>query len=157
ELGDLAFVDAARFDVGDDLLDALLGGIGGVAVDRGDDHGAVVGDVDGGAGFFGDGTDRGAALADHFADLVRMDLHGQQARGVFAHLGARGGDHLRHFAEDVQTAALGLFQRHAHDFFGDAVDLDVHLQGADAVRRAGHLEIHVAEVVFVTEDVGEDD
>src|SRR6201999_419151 len=119
ELGDLAFVDAARFDITHDLLDARFGGFGRFAVDRGDDHGAVVGDVDGGAGFFGDRTDRGAALADDFADLVRVDLDREQARGVFAHLGARGGDHLAHFAEDVQTAALGLFQRHAHDFFGD--------------------------------------
>ena len=39
---------------------------------------------------------------------------------------------------------------------GDAGDLDVHLQRGDAVRGAGDLEVHVAEMVLVAEDVGED-
>ena len=37
----------------------------------------------------------------------------------------------------------------------DARDLDVHLQRGDAVLGAGDLEVHVAEVVLVAEDVGE--
>ena len=37
----------------------------------------------------------------------------------------------------------------------DALDLDVHLQRGDAVAGAGDLEIHVAEVILVAEDVGE--
>ena len=62
---------------------------------------------------------------------------------------------LRHFAEDVQAAVLGLAERDLHDLFGDAVDLDVHLQRGDAVGGAGHLEVHVAEMILVAEDVGE--
>ena len=34
-------------------------------------------------------------------------------------------------------------------------DLDVHLQRGDAIARARDLEIHVAEVVLIAEDVGE--
>src|SRR5450432_1866449 len=70
QLGYLAFVDAARLDVGDNLLDARLRRFGRFAIDRGDDDGAVVADVYRGAGFFGDRADRGAALTDDFADLV---------------------------------------------------------------------------------------
>ncbi len=55
----------------------------------------------------------------------------------------------------MQSAGLRLLQRRLHDFLGDAVDLDVHLQRGHAVARTGHLEVHVAEVIFVTEDVGE--
>ena len=36
-------------------------------------------------------------------------------------------------------------------------DLDVHLQGGDAVRGAGDLEVHVAEVILDAGDVGQDD
>jgi hypothetical protein len=36
-----------------------------------------------------------------------------------------------------------------------AIDLDVHLQRGDAVGGAGNLEVHVAEVILVAEDVGE--
>ena len=42
------------------------------------------------------------------------------------------------------------------DLFGDAGDLDVHLHRGDAFGRAGDLEVHVAEVILVTQDVGED-
>ncbi len=37
----------------------------------------------------------------------------------------------------------------------DARDLDVHLQRSDALLGARHLEIHVAEMVFVAQDVGQ--
>ena len=37
----------------------------------------------------------------------------------------------------------------------DAADLDVHLKGGDALGRAGHLEVHVAVVVFRARDVAE--
>ena len=67
----------------------------------------------------------------------------------------RFGQRIGHLAEDVQAAVLGLAERDLHDLLGDAVDLDVHLQGGDAADRAGDLEVHVAEVIFVTQDVGE--
>ena len=39
---------------------------------------------------------------------------------------------------------------------GQAVDLEVGLDGGDAVGGAGDLEVHVAEGVFEAGDVGED-
>ena len=64
-------------------------------------------------------------------------------------------ERLRHLAEDVQPAVLGLAECDPHDLFGDAGDLDVHLQRGHAALGAGHLEVHVAEMVLVAEDVGE--
>ena len=55
----------------------------------------------------------------------------------------------------MQAAVLGLTQGDLHDLLGDRGDLDVHLQGGDAVVGAGHLEVHVAQVIFVTQDVGQ--
>ena len=51
----------------------------------------------------------------------------------------------------------GLLEGVPHDLLRDARDLDVHLQRGDAVARAGDLEVHVAEMVLRTLDVGEDD
>src|SRR6185312_6879269 len=62
-----------------------------------------------------------------------------------------------HFAQDVQTATLRLFQRDLHDLFGDAGNLDVHLQRGDTVGGAGDLEVHIAEMIFVTQDVRQND
>jgi hypothetical protein len=58
---------------------------------------------------------------------------------------------------DEHARPLRLFERVAHDLLGDAGDLDVHLQGSDARRRPRDLEVHVAEMVLRTLDVGEDD
>ena len=55
----------------------------------------------------------------------------------------------------MQTRRLGLFQSHLHDLLVDALDLDVHLQGGNPLGRTGDLEVHVAKVIFVTQDIGE--
>ena len=65
------------------------------------------------------------------------------------------GECFSHDAEDVQAALTSLFERLAHHQRRDTGELDVHLQGGDARGRAGHLEVHVAVVVFSTGDVGE--
>ena len=62
---------------------------------------------------------------------------------------------LFHQAKDVHAAFRGLGQRSLHDVAGDTVDLDVHLQRGYACFSAGHLEIHVAQVIFVAENVGQ--
>src|SRR6185503_18265387 len=109
----------------------------GLVVGRVDIDRPVVGDVDLGAGFFNDFAYDLAAGADHFADLVGRNLDDLDARSVFAELTARFGQRLGHLAEDVHAAVLRLGERDAHDFLGDALDLDVHLQRGDAFGRAG--------------------
>ncbi len=55
-----------------------------------------------------------------------------------------------------RRATRACCERLGHDLGGDALDLDVHLQGGDALDGAGDLEVHVAQVVFGAQDVGED-
>ena len=50
-----------------------------------------------------------------------------------------------------------LLDRFECDVEGETLDLEVELEAGDAVLGAGDLEVHIAEVVFRTEDVGEDD
>ena len=107
------------------------------------------------AGFFGQRADHRAALADHVADLLGVDLHREQARREAGDFGLGLAHRFLHLAQDVHARFLGLRQRDLHDFLGDALDLDVHLQRGDAVGRAGHLEVHVAQVIFVAQDVGQ--
>ena len=58
--------------------------------------------------------------------------------------------------EDVEAAVAGLLERLLEDVAAQALDLDVHLEGRDALARAGDLEVHVAVVVFLAGDVGQD-
>ena len=55
----------------------------------------------------------------------------------------------------MQAPVPGLVEGGVHDVLGDGRDLEVHLQGRHANLRAGHLEVHVAQMVLVAEDVGE--
>ncbi len=62
----------------------------------GDIDGAVVLDVDLGAGLGGDLLMTGAAGADDLPDLVGVDLHGEHFGGILADLGPGGGDAGQH-------------------------------------------------------------
>src|SRR5690606_34235680 len=143
------------FHVRGDLLDLLLRGFAGVAINGGDLDGAVILDLDHRAGFVLDGAHDRTALADDVTDLVDLDLHGDDARRPVGHFLARLADDLVHLFKDVQPCFMRLRQRILHDLGRDAGDLDVHLQGGDAAARTRNLEVHVAEVILVAHDVGE--
>ena len=78
-------------------------------------------------------------------------------RGAFGRHLVRGVDRLLHHVEDVQAGVAGLLQRGGQDRGGDAVELGVELERGDELLGAGDLEVHVAEGVLGTEDVGEGD
>src|SRR5262249_6634451 len=154
-LHDLAVVDHADLGLGYDALDPVDGGLALLGVDRRHFDGAVVLDVDLGAGGLGDLADHLAAGADHFADLVLGDGELGDARRILADALARPAQTLGHLAQDVDAAILRLRKRHLHDLLVDRGDLDVHLERGDAALGAGDLEVHVAEVILVTQDVRE--
>src|SRR6202042_1070358 len=83
-------------------------------------------------------------------------LHRLDARRELAKLGAGSGKRLAHFAQDMQAPVAGLSQRLTHNLLGDAGDLDIHLQRSDPFARARDLEVHIAEMVLVAENVAQD-
>jgi hypothetical protein len=85
--------------------------------------------------------------------LVDRDLYRDDTRRVPGEIATRGGQRLVHLAEDVQASFLGLRQRLFHDLEVEPLDLDIHLDGRDAILGASDLEIHVTEMVFGTEDI----
>ena len=155
QTGDATFVDHADLDVCGDQFDTLACLITGTLVDREDLDRTVVTDVHGRTGFLGDRADGDTTFADDIANLVRVDFERNDAWRMLGHLCTRRVDRLVHLFEDMQPAVLCLFQRDLHDLAGDAIDLDIHLQRVDTVHRAGHLEIHVAEVILVAQDIGQ--
>src|SRR5438034_365517 len=70
-------------------------------------------------------ADRLAALADHHADLLLVDLDRGNARRVDVQLRAHLGDRLEHLVEDRRAGLLRLRERLLHDLARDARDLDV--------------------------------
>ena len=137
-----------------DLVDDLLRLLGGLATFGGDVDGAVVFDRDLGAGVFLDLVDHLALRANDLADLVHRDGGGDDARCERAHLG-RAVDALVDHLENGLACFMGLLERTGKHVGRNAVELGVELQGGDEVGGAGDLEVHVAEGVFGTENVGE--
>ena len=90
---------------------------------------------------------------DHFADLVGRDGDRLDARRMLAKIRAGVAKRFRHLAEDVQPAVARLIERRLHDLGRDTGDLDVHLERSHALGRTGNLEVHVAEMILVADDV----
>ena len=120
----LAFVNLPTFTFGQ-RFHPQLGGLRPCGYGVSDEYRAIILDVDLGAGFFLNGADGLAARADQQADLFRIDLHRQQARGVFGDIGARLHQGLEHDAHDFQPRLASLHERGADDFLRDSVDLEI--------------------------------
>ena len=123
-----------------------------------DDDAAVVVDIDLDVvvAIFDDAVDDLALAADDFADLVGNDVETLHLEGIFGQFSPRLRDGGEEDIEDLLSGGFGLGQGFPQDVLGDAADLDVHLEGSDAVGGSGDLEVHVAEVIFHALDVGED-
>src|SRR5688572_139237 len=94
-----ATVNLADCNVGGNHLDPASGLFAGSPVDGSDLDQAAVVDVDARASLLGDPADRGAALADHFANLFRIDAHGDETRRVGRHFRTRRRDRFLHLAQ----------------------------------------------------------
>src|SRR5690606_28795345 len=125
-------------------------------VRRGDVDGPVVLDVDRATGAVDDVAHRLAAGADDVLDALGPDLDGRDPRRPLRDLRPRLVEHLGHLPEDVEAALPRLLEGALQDLPRHAGDLDVHLDRGDPVGGTADLEVHVAEVILVTQDVRED-
>ena len=151
----LAGIELADLGLGNDALDVFGSRLRLRLVLGIDAHAAIIIEIDIGASLFTDLADGGAALADHVTHLVGCDLEGQHRRGIVRDFLATGGQHLIHLREDGQTCLEGLFQRLLKNLLVDPLDLDVHLQRGNAFGGPRDLEVHVAEVILIAEDIGQ--
>ena len=154
DFDNFAFVNLAFFRLSHDGIDHIIGRFDGVLVRTCDLDDAIIIDINLGARGFHDLADHFTARPDHFANLVGWDLHGLNAWGMCRErIGRR--QCLGHFAKDMHPPCFRLRKRLFHDFRGDPCNLDVHLQRGDPRFSACHFEIHVAKVIFITKDIGQ--
>ena len=150
-----AFIHSANFNLSRDVFNQLFGTLTSITINRGDGNRTVFLDVDACTSLLGNATNGCTTFANHVTDLFRVDLHGDHARGVgrqFAYAATCG---LFHDTQNVHAAFTGLRQRNLHDLFGYALNLDVHLQCSHTILSTGNLEVHVAQVIFITQNVCE--
>ena len=154
---DLAHVVLAEVGALVVVLHQFLGLFHGFGGGGEDGDAAAVLDIHGSAGGGGDRLDVLAAGSDDHADDFGVHEDFGMLRGILGEFGAGAVDGLLHFAEDMQAGLMRLTHGLAHDLGGQAGDLDVHLHGGYAFGGTGNLEVHVAEGIFVAEDVGQHD
>ena len=113
-------------------------------------------DGDGSACLFLNLLDGLTALSDHCTDEFSGDADFLDARYERLVVSARLGNGLEHLAHDVDTSLACLLECLCQHIIAEAVNFDIHLGCGDTVFGTGHLEVHVAEVILVAKDVGED-
>ena len=154
---DLAVIYIADLGLRHDALDAGQGCIHRLLVQTENIHDALV------VGF-GDGNGRTrrllnildhlAAGTDHGTDHILRDGDLYDTRHERTVIRTRLGDTLRQLTQNVHTAHASLFQRLGQHLVRKAIDLDIHLGSRDTVLGTRHLEVHVAQVVLIAQDVG---
>src|SRR5207247_2049950 len=153
---DLAAVNFPDLGFGSHAFDFASGDFHAFGAGRIDVNRAVVLNVDLAAGLFDDAFDVLAARADEGTDLLRVNLHGDDARGVLAQFFAGLSDGFGHFAQDKQTGHASLFPCFGHDVVRQSAQFEIQLKAGDAASGAGDLAVHVTERVFPADDVGEE-
>ena len=153
DVDDLAIVDFANFGLFNNAFNPSLSGFDLRAIGRADLDDAFIVNINLRAGFSHDLADNLAACSDDVADLRFVDLHCLDTRRMLGHFAARIAQSLVHLAKDVRAASFRLFHRGFHDLFRDPSNLDVHLKRSNAGFRASHFKVHIAQVIFITQNV----
>ena len=147
-----------RLDVGHDALDDGNCLVDHCLIGAAYRYAAIVLDIDLNAGLLDDLVDYLALLADYIADLLRIDGDLNDLRSILADGLSRLGDNRRHnFIQNVESCLSRLSDCLLDDRAGQTVDLDIHLDGSDTLVSAAYLEVHIAEEVFQTLDIGQND
>ena len=157
DAGDLAQIHCAGLGIGSDGLDDLDRSLALLSVQTCDEYLtdlALFLDVDLTIALRLDLLNDLAGLADDLGNLVRSDRGGEHLRSIGAELGTRLCDCLEHdLVEDVVAGFMCFLQRFLDHLGGQTADLQIHLDGGDAVVGTGNLEVHVAEEVLKTLDI----
>ena len=154
----LAGVNLVNFRNCNDSLDASDSCIDFILFRSADvDFSLAVDFVDGNCctSFFLDSLDYFATLTDDSANEFLVNGHVNDAWNVWLVVFAWGRDSFVDELEDVQASFLSLAESLFEDFVWQTVALDVHLGSGDTVSGTSHLEVHIAQVVFVAKNIAE--
>ena len=117
--------------------------------------GTVVLDIDLRASLGHDALDRFAAGSDKRADFLRIDFNCLNPRRVLRKFSARCVERAAHDLENLRPRFFGALDRFGHDLVTDARKFEIELITGDAIVGAAKFEVHVAEMVFGADDVGQ--
>ena len=91
------------------------------------------------------------SLANHLANLLRIDLDRYDLRCVFSNFRTRRCDCRFHtIVHDEESCFTTSCDSAFHDFSGQTMDLNIHLDCGDTFSSTGYLKVHISKEVFQT-------
>ena len=96
-----------------------------------------------------------SARADYGSDELLRNIECLDAWHLWLQFGTWLSDSVGELAQDVLATFLGLHKSLLKDVEAQSVTLDIHLCGSQSVLRTSGLEVHVAQVVLVAEDIAQ--
>ena len=108
---------------------------------------------DSSTGFFLHTLDNLSARADYSSDEFFRNSQSFNAWSMRFEFCARFCNAFSQFAEDVFTSLFSLHQCFFQNIVSQTVTLDIHLSSCDTVACTCNLEVHVTQVVFVSQNI----
>ena len=94
--------------------------------------------------------------ADDSTDEFLRNIECYDTWNLWFHLSTWLRDCLHHAVEDVLTTSLSLHQSLLKNLEAQTITLDIHLCSSQAIAGTSGLEVHITQVVLITEDITED-
>ena len=152
----LTYVNLSLFELAYNDINQLFSLVHHCLISTADRYGTVIGNIDLHAGLLDDCVDGLTSLANYITDLLRVNAHLDDLRSVLAYLFSRLSDARLHAViHDEESCLTASCNSTLYDRSGQSMDLDIHLDSRDTVSRTSYLEVHVAEEVFQTLDIGQ--
>src|SRR6266404_1544753 len=149
-------IGLTNLDLARHSADDLLGACHRFAAGRVDVDRTIVLDVNLRAGFRDNALDGFAAGSNERANFLRINLDRLDAWRVLRQLRTRLIQGAAHDSENLCARLLCALDCFGHDFVADAGKFQVELKTGHAVVGAAEFEIHVAEMIFRANDVGQE-
>ncbi len=111
-------------------------------------------DLDDRFSFFLNRADIFTTRADQHPDLVSRNLGRKQTRSIGRNLFAWLSNGRQHRLQDFTTSFVGLVQGLTDDLAVDTADFEIQLDTGNSVLRSRNFEVHIAEVIFATQNIG---
>ena len=108
------------------------------------------------AGLSLDALDNLSARANNSTDHILRNIEAYNARSVRLQISTRFRHALKDLTEDIHACLVCLCERVLQNLITQTIYLDIHLARCQTVFGTRGLEVHIAEVVLVTENITQD-